>query len=72
MIKDIQSAIQSTAHQKELLNASLQNQVQSLKLQLQAQVIVNRQLRLQYELKANELEKTLAQNDCLSSQIQDY
>ena len=72
MIKDIQSAIQSTAHQKELMNESLQNQVRQLQMQLKAKTDENRQLRVQYQLKSNELEKALAENDDLCAKIADY
>ena len=69
MIKDIQSAIQSTTHQKELMNVSLQNQVRELQVQLKAQTDENRQLRVQCQLKSNELEKALAENDSLNVKI---
>lgn len=39
---------------------------------LKAKTDENKQLRVQYQLKSNELEKALAENDSLNTKIQGY
>lgn len=51
------------------MNASLQNQVRQLQMQLKAKTDENGQLRVQYQLKSNELERALAENDNLNTKI---